>query len=216
MSDRSSWLKSPVPTACQTNPGLALTAPPPMKRVSNPSPDRDLTVLAFCQERPSSLKSPVPIAFQASPGRGLTGPPPIRLFPLISQIEAWPEFGFCHRMSSEKPSPLKSPVPIAFPARPRTGANWPPAQQGVPFISQIEAWPVFEFCQRMSESPSLLKSPLPAAFHAGPGLALIAPPPIKLLPFISQIEAGHWCSAKVHSSQHCRLSLDFRRRTQFC
>ena len=59
----------------------------------------------------------------------------------------------------------------------------------VPFISQIETWPLLAFCHRMSEWPSPLKSPVPTAVQPGPGLGLTAPPPITLVPFISQIAA---------------------------
>ena len=55
----------------------------------------------------------------ARPRIGAHRPPPITLVPFISQIAAWP-FAFCHRMS-EWPSPLKSPVPIAFQLGPGLG-----------------------------------------------------------------------------------------------
>ena len=54
----------------------------------------------------------LPIAFQLEPGLGLTVPPPVRAFPFMSQIEAWPLFAFCHRMS-ERLSPLKSPSGVS-------------------------------------------------------------------------------------------------------
>ena len=98
-------------------------------------------------------------------------------------------FAFCHKISSEKPSSLKSPVPIAFQLGPGLGLTVPPPVSVVPFISQIEAWPVFAFCHRRSEWPSLLKSPVPISVQLGPGLGLSAPPPTKEFPLISQIEA---------------------------
>ena len=55
----------------------------------------------------------------------MTGPPPMKLLPLMSQIEAWPVLVSCHRMSAW-PSPLKSPVPIAFQAGPGLGLTAPP------------------------------------------------------------------------------------------
>jgi hypothetical protein len=66
------------------------------------------------------------------------------------------------------------------------GLTSPPAVKVLAFISQIEAWPVFVFCHRMSEEPSLLKSPVPTARKLGPGLGVTGPPPIKQLPFICQ------------------------------
>src|ERR1700729_4215262 len=90
---------------------------------------------------------------------------------------------------SEKPSPLKSPVPIARQAGPGLRLTAPPPIRVVPSISQTETWPVLVFCQRMSASPSLLKSPVPTAFQVGPGLLASAPPPIFVLALISQIEA---------------------------
>src|ERR1700733_12709014 len=101
MSARLSWLKSPVPIAFQAGPGLALTAPPPVKVFPCISQTEIWPVLVFCHrisERPSLLKSPVPTARQLGPGLELTAPPPTRLFPFISQIEAWP-LVFCHRIS---------------------------------------------------------------------------------------------------------------------
>src|SRR5579863_396716 len=99
MSEWPSSLKSPVPTAFQADPGLALTTPPPTRLLPFISqiaacPD------VFCQrmsERPLSKKSPVPIVFQLGPGLGFTDPPPAVLAPFISQIAACP-FAFCHRM----------------------------------------------------------------------------------------------------------------------
>src|ERR1700727_1414937 len=135
-------------------------------------------------EKPSWLKSPVPIACQAGPGLGLTGPPPVNVFPCISQIETWPLLVFCHRMSSEKPSSVKSPVPIAFQAGPGLGLTGPPPIKVFLFISQIEAWPVLAFCHRMSELPSPLKSPVPISVQLDPGLGLTAPPSTKVVPFI--------------------------------
>ena len=70
------------------------------------------------------------------------------LVPFISQIAAWP-LAFCHRMS-EKPSPLKSPVPIAVQLGPGLALTGAPPITLVPFISQIAAWPLL-FCHRMSE-----------------------------------------------------------------
>ncbi len=96
---------------------------------------------------------------------------------------------FCHRMSSEKPSWLKSPVPIAFQSVPGLGLTGPPPIKVLPLISQIELWPVPVFCHRMSELPSLLKSPVPTARQLGPGLGVTGPPPRNVLPSISQSEA---------------------------
>src|ERR1700722_15714564 len=62
---------------------------------------------------------------------------------------------------SEKPSSLKSPVPIAFQAGPGLGLTGPPPMSLFPFISQIETWPVLVFWKRMSEKPASLKSPAP-------------------------------------------------------
>src|ERR1700688_4353531 len=90
---------------------------------------------------------------------------------------------------SEKPSWLKSPVPIACQAVPGLGVTGPPPMRLFPFISQTETWPLFVFCHRMSEKPSLLKSPVPTAFQSVPGLGVTGPPPMRLFPFISQIEA---------------------------
>src|ERR1700675_3500526 len=90
---------------------------------------------------------------------------------------------------SDKPSLLKSPVPIAFQAGPGLGLTAPPPINVFPFISQIEAWPVLVFCHRMSELPSPLKSPVPTARQLGPGFGLTAPPPTRALSFMPQIEA---------------------------
>src|ERR1700722_8182731 len=89
---------------------------------------------------------------------------------------------------SERPASLKSPVPIACQAGPGLGLTGPPPMSLLPFISQIETWPLVVFWKSTSERPSPLKSPVPIAFQACPGLGLTAPPPIKVLPFISQIE----------------------------
>src|ERR1700722_6022687 len=129
------------------------------------------------------------MTFQAGPGFGLTGPPPIKVFPLISQIEVWPVLVFCQRMSSEKPPSVKSPIPTAFQAGPGLGLTGPPPIKLLPFISQIEAWPVLVFCHRMSAWPSPLKSPVPIAFQFGPGLGLTGPPPVRVFPLMSQIDA---------------------------
>ena len=134
-------MKSPVPIAFQAGPGLGLTGPPPMSLFPFISQIETWPVLVFWKrmsEKPSSLKSPAPIAFQAGPGLGLTGPPPTKVFPLISQIETWPLLVFCHRMSSEKPSSVKSPVPIAFQAGPGLGLTGPPPIKLFPFISQTD------------------------------------------------------------------------------
>src|SRR3984957_5643057 len=136
----------------------------------------------------SEPPSPVPMACQLVPGLGLTGPPPTKAFPFISQTETWPVLLFWKRMSSEKPSWVKSPVPIACQAGPGLGLTGPPPISLLSFISQIEVWPVLLFWKRLWEKPSWLKSPVPIACQAGPGLGLTGPPPIKLLPFISQIE----------------------------
>ena len=95
---------------------------------------------------------------------------------------------FCHRMSSEKPSSVKSPVPIAFQLGPGLGLTGPPPIRLFPFMSQTAAWPL-AFRHRMSEWPSWLKSPVPISVQFGPGLGLTAPPPTRVLPPISQIEA---------------------------
>jgi hypothetical protein len=115
--------------------------------------------LGFCQAL---------IACQPSPGAEPTRSWWIGVVPFISQIAACPLVVFWKRMS-EKPSPLKSPVPIAFQFAPglRLRVVW--AIGVVPFISQIATCP-FVFCNRMSESPSPLKSPVPTAFQFGPGL----------------------------------------------
>src|SRR6185437_2524617 len=101
MSEWPSSLKSPVPTAFQEGPGLALTVPPPTMLV--PFISQIATdPLVFCQrisDRPLSKKSPVPIAFQAGPGLGLTVPPPRSVFPFRFQIAVCP-FAFCQRMLS--------------------------------------------------------------------------------------------------------------------
>src|ERR1700729_3755380 len=91
-------------------------------------------------------------------------------------------------MSSEKPSWVKSPVPIAFQAVPGFGLTGPPPVMLFPFISQTEACPVFVFCHRMSERPSSLKSPVPIAFQVSPGLGLTGPPPTKMFSLSSQID----------------------------
>ena len=52
------------------------------------------------------------------------------LLPSISQIAAWP-LVLCHRMS-EWPSPLKSPVPIAFQLGPGLATSCRLADYGVP------------------------------------------------------------------------------------
>src|SRR3984957_13233880 len=138
-------------------------------------------------EEPSLLKSPVPIAFQLGPGFGLAGPPPSKLFPFISQIETWPLLVFCHRMSSEKPSSVKSPVPIACQLGPGLGLTGPPPIQLLLFMFQIEAWPL-ALSRRLSSWPSWLKSPVPISVQLGPGLGLRGPPPARALPSMSQIE----------------------------
>jgi len=93
----------------------------------------------------------------------------VTVAPFISQIAIVPSL-FRHRMSSEKPSPVKSSAPIAVhavPGLPMTGA----AIGVAPFISQIATVPSL-FCHRMSEWPSRLKSPAPTAFHDVPGLPM--------------------------------------------
>ena len=64
-------------------------------------------------DRRSGSAAQEPTALQLDPRLGLTAPLPIKVFPFISQIETWPLLVFWKRMS-EWPSPLKSPVPIAF------------------------------------------------------------------------------------------------------
>src|ERR1700724_3181345 len=65
----------------------------------------------------------------------------------------------------------------------------------VPFISQIEAWPL-AFCHRMSASPSPLKSPTPAMRQLGPGFAPTSGWLNGVVLFISQIAA--WPSVLCH------------------
>jgi hypothetical protein len=100
------------------------------------------------------------------------------MVPTVSQTETWPVLVFCHRMS-ESPSPLKSPVPIAFQLGPGLGLTAPTPVRVVPFISQIEALPMLVFCHRMSEVSPLKNAPVPTTFQLGPGLGFTAPPPAR-------------------------------------
>src|SRR6266404_635942 len=84
---------------------------------------------------------------------------------------------------SDRPSPLKSPVPTACQLGPGL-ATLPPPITLVPFSSQMAISPLL-FCHRISERPSPLKSPVPTACQLGPGLPRL-PPPMTLVPFISQ------------------------------
>ena len=73
------------------------------------------------------------------PGLGLDWPcHQLKLLLLMSQIAACPLLVFRHRMSA-RPSPLKSPVPIAFHAGPGLALTAPPPITLVTFISQTEA-----------------------------------------------------------------------------
>ena len=142
MSEWPSSLKSPVPIAFQAVPGLGLTGPPPIK------------VLPFISQietwpRRRVLKKDVGMAVVVEIARSDRFPSSARdwgsparrrssVFPFISQIETWPVLVFCHRMSA-RPSPLKSPVPIAFQLGPGLGLTGPPPIGVFPFMSQIEA-----------------------------------------------------------------------------
>src|SRR3984893_3833015 len=89
--------------------------------------------------------------------------------PFISQIAASP-LSFCHRMSA-RPSPLKSPVPLACQLGPGLPTTAPPITL-VPFISQIATEPS-SFCHRTSEKPLPLKSPAPLTCQLGPALPIL-------------------------------------------
>src|SRR5712691_8648227 len=81
------------------------------------------------------------------PGLPTTGSA-VTFSPFISQIATVPSV-FRHRMSSDKPAPVKSPVPTAFhdvPGLPTTGI----AIGVAPCISQIATVPSV-FCHRISE-----------------------------------------------------------------
>src|SRR5262245_4098296 len=89
---------------------------------------------------------------------------------------------------SDRPSPLKSPVPLICQSGP--GLNAPaaaPEMKFRPFISQIAGVPSL-FCHRMSDLPSALKSPVALICQLGPGLnGPTAPTDTAVVPFISQI-----------------------------
>src|SRR5882672_3432924 len=92
MSAMASLLKSPVPIACQLEPGLKPATPPPVK--FNPSTNQITGVpSSFCQrisDLPSPLKSPAAFTCQAVPGFDPTAPPAIKSVPFINQMAAWP------------------------------------------------------------------------------------------------------------------------------
>src|SRR5712691_7912125 len=92
------------------------------------------------------LEPPLGTGCQDVPGLAITGSA-VTVAPFISQIATVPSV-FRHRISSEKPSPVKLPVPIAFhdvPGLAMTGS----AVTVAPFISQIATEPSV-FCHRMS------------------------------------------------------------------
>ena len=129
MSEKPSLLKSPVPIAFQLGPGSAAsTAPPPDLARSVHLPDRGLAIGVLQQD--VGIAVAVEVAgsdrLPARPGVGADrAPPPIGFIPFISQTATCP-FAFCHRMSAW-PSPLKSPVPMAFQLGPGWRRPWPAA-----------------------------------------------------------------------------------------
>ena len=180
-------LGSGQPDRSAARPGTGADRAAADDRVSAHVPDRGLAAGVLKKDVGAAAAGSDGVP--ARPGIGADRPAADQGVPFISQTETWPVLLFWKRMSSEKPSWVKSPVPIACQAGPGLMVEAPPPINLFPFISQIETWPVFVFCQRMSESPSLLKSPVPIACQAGPGLGVTGPPPIRLFPFISQIEA---------------------------
>ena len=94
-----------MPTALQLDPGLGLTAPPPIKVVPSISQIAAWPWLVFCQEDVGKAVA-VEIsrsAFQFGPGMGLTAPPPIAVpIHLPDRDLAW--CSCSETGSSEKPS----------------------------------------------------------------------------------------------------------------
>ncbi len=189
MSEKPSWLKSPVPIACQLGPGLGVTAR--RRYLSVHFPDRDLAGAPILPQdvgvavvveiaRPDRFPDKPRIgAHRAAaddtvlvhlPDRGLAG---ARVLPQ--------DVGEAVAVEIAGPDGMKT--------RPGIGLTGPPPIRVFPLISQIEAWPVLAFRHRMSDWPSSLKSPVPIAFQAGPGLGLTGPPPTRVLPSMSQIVA---------------------------
>src|SRR5918996_116237 len=86
------------------------------------------------------------------------------------------------------PSPLKSPVPLAFHPASRLGVEVSPeASKVVPFMFHTAISPE-SWRHRMSLLPSPLKSPVPRIFHAASRLEVEVGPELpKVKPFIVQI-----------------------------
>ncbi len=94
---------------------------------------------------------------------------------------------FCHRMS-EKPSPLKSPVPMAFQLGPGLGVNGPTADQAGPVHFQIEAWPCWRSATEC-RAGVVVEVARSDRVPARPGIGAHGPAADHIVPSISQIEA---------------------------
>src|SRR6185295_19888069 len=87
---------------------------------------------------------------------------------------------------SDLPSPLKSPVPLAWVFAPGLSATLAPETRLVPLTDHSAMVPS-RFCHRMSDLPSPLKSPEPISCQSVPGLNPTFAPETRLVPLVNQI-----------------------------
>src|SRR5438105_15607923 len=93
----------------------------------------------------------------------VSSPPPLMALPFNSHTQVSPVL-LLRQITSDLPSPLKSPTAAMLHTEANVGSKPPPFSE-LPFKSQIHTSPVLVLRQMTSDLPSPLKSPAAGMLH---------------------------------------------------